>query len=50
VGNPNGIQVTFWVQEADASGLSAFTSTIDPSAGTFTFPVADDSAVFPSAS
>jgi len=48
--NPNAIQVTFWVQEADASGLSAFTSTIDPSAGTFTFPVADDSAVFPTAS
>jgi hypothetical protein len=45
--NPNGIQVTFWVQAEDASGLTAFTSTIDPANGTFTFPVQDDQAVFP---
>ena len=48
--NPNGIQVTFWVQAEDASGLTAFTSTIDPSSGTFTFPAEDSTAVFPTAS
>jgi hypothetical protein len=48
--NPNGIQVTFWVQAEDASGLTAFTSTIDPANGTFTFPVEDSEAVFPTAS
>jgi hypothetical protein len=48
--NPSAIQVTFWVQAEDASGLTAFTSTIDPANGTFTFPVQDDKAVFPTAS
>jgi hypothetical protein len=48
--NPTGIQVTFWVQAEDASGLTAFTTTIDPAAGSFTFPVEDDAAVFPTAS
>jgi hypothetical protein len=45
--NPNAIQVTFWVQAEDASGLTAFTTTIDPANGTFTFPTQDDEAVFP---
>ena len=48
--NPNGIQITFWVPAEDASGLTAFTTTIDPAAGTFTFPTQDDTAVFPAAS
>src|SRR6185503_3836143 len=48
--NPTGIQVTFWVQAEDASGLTAFTTTIDPASGTFTFPTQDDEAVFPAAS
>ena len=48
--NPSAIQVTFWVQAEEASGLTAFTTTIDPANGTFTFPVQDDEAVFPTAS
>ena len=48
--NPSGIQVTFWVQAEDASGLTAFTSTIDPANQTVTFPIEDDKAVFPTAS
>ena len=48
--NPNGIQVTFWVPAEGASGLTAFTTTIDPASGTFTFPTQDDEAVFPAAS
>ena len=48
--NPNAIQITFWVPAEEGSGLAAFTTTIDPSAGTFTFPTADSEAVFPTAS
>ena len=48
--NPSAIQVTFWVQAEDASGLTAFTSIIDPANGTFTFPVEDAQAVFPTSS
>jgi len=48
--NPSAIQVTFWVQSEDASGLTAFTSTIDPANQTVTFPVEDSEAVFPTAS
>jgi hypothetical protein len=48
--NANGIQVTFWVQAEDASGVTAFTSTIDPANETFTLPEEDSEAVFPAAS
>jgi hypothetical protein len=48
--NPNAIQITFWVPSSEGSGLDAFTTTIDPAAGTFTFPTADTEAVFPTAS
>jgi hypothetical protein len=48
--NPSAIQVTFWVQAEDASGLTAFTTMIDPASGTFTFPVEDSQAIFPTAS
>ena len=48
--NPNGIQITFWVQSEEGSGLDAFMTTIDPTNQTFTFPVAAADAVFPTAS
>jgi hypothetical protein len=47
--NPDAIQVTFWVPSAEGSGLTAFTSTINPVNQTVTFPVEDSQAVFPTA-
>jgi hypothetical protein len=48
--DPTGIQVTFWVAAEEGSGLEAFTSIIDPTNKTFTFPEPDTEAVFPTAS
>ena len=45
--NANGIDVTFWVQGEDTTDLTAFTSTIDPSAMTVTVPVENPDATFP---
>jgi hypothetical protein len=48
--NPDAIQVTFWVPSDEGSGLSAFSSTINPANQTITFPTEDTEAVFPRAS
>jgi hypothetical protein len=45
--NANGIDVTFWVKAEDTTDLTAFTSTIDPSAMTVTVPIENPDATFP---
>jgi hypothetical protein len=45
--DPNVITVTFWTPAEEAEGETAFTTTIDLTNQTFTFPTEDPEATFP---